>query len=88
MDTPSFEHLLVTCDGRRATLTLNRPEAMNALSFELRKSLADTFVSLMQRDKKVLNDQLRLVLLKPLGRAVISADVPMDLLRATLASAA
>ncbi|WP_370299507.1 3-dehydroquinate synthase [Abyssibacter sp.] len=49
---------------------------------------ADTFVSLMQRDKKVLNDQLRLVLLKPLGRAVISADVPMDLLRATLASAA
>ena len=32
IDTPTFEYLEVTCDGRRATLTLNRPERLNALS--------------------------------------------------------
>ncbi len=31
-DPPAFEHLVVTCDGRRARLTLNRPESLNALS--------------------------------------------------------
>ena len=31
-DIPNFQHLDVTCDGRRAALTLNRPQRLNALS--------------------------------------------------------
>ena len=30
--TPTFDYLEMACDGRRATLTLNRPERLNALS--------------------------------------------------------
>ena len=37
---------------------------------------ADDFISFMQRDKKVLNQQLRLVLLQALGQAVVTADYP------------
>jgi len=48
----------------------------------------DEFIALMQRDKKVLNNRLRLVLLRPLGHAVISADVPLDTLRESLDAAA
>ncbi len=32
---PGFAHLLVSADGPRGTLTLNRPEALNALSNEV-----------------------------------------------------
>ncbi len=32
---PEFQTISVTCDGRRATLTLNRPNRLNALSNEL-----------------------------------------------------
>lgn len=46
-----------------ATLTLNRPEAMNALSFELRAALADTF-SELQAD-----DEVRVAVLTGAGRA-------------------
>ena len=31
-DTPTFDYLEVVCDGRRAPLTLHRPERLNALS--------------------------------------------------------
>lgn len=48
---------------------------------------ADQFLRLMQRDKKVLNNRLRLVLLKPLGHAVITADVAPEVLRETLLAA-
>ena len=44
-------------------------------------------LQLMGMDKKVLNDQLRLVLLKKLGEAVITADYPPEVLRATLVKA-
>tara|TARA_B100000686_G_C16791096_1_gene978792 strand:- start:1770 stop:2561 length:792 start_codon:yes stop_codon:yes gene_type:complete len=32
---PDFKYLKVNCDGRRATLSLNRPEKLNALSGEM-----------------------------------------------------
>ena len=41
----------------------------------------------MSVDKKVQAGKLRLVLLKQLGEAVISSDVPEPLLDATLAAA-
>ncbi len=47
----------------------------------------EQFLALMQRDKKVLNNRLRLVLLKPLGQAIITADVPPEPLQETLLAA-
>jgi 3-dehydroquinate synthase len=44
----------------------------------------DQYVDLMGLDKKVIDGQMRFVLLKALGQAVIASDVPADLLRATL----
>jgi enoyl-CoA hydratase len=46
-----------------ATVTLNRPDAMNALSFELRAALADTFTALQA------DDDVRVVVLTGAGRA-------------------
>lgn len=43
------------------------------------------FLQHMAVDKKVLDGQVRLVLLKGLGSAVVSADYPQDILQATLA---
>ncbi|SDT26494.1 3-dehydroquinate synthase [Halopseudomonas xinjiangensis] len=44
----------------------------------------DDFLRLMSVDKKVLDGQLRLVLLRSLGEAVITADYPSDALHDTL----
>lgn len=46
----------------------------------------DDFKNLMAVDKKVINGQLRLVLLKQLGEAVVTADFPAALLEETLAA--
>lgn len=43
-----------------------------------------TFLSYMQRDKKVADGQLRLILPGPIGSARITADFPPDALQATL----
>ncbi len=40
-EPPEFETITVACDGRRATLTLNRPERLNALSNLLMAEVAD-----------------------------------------------
>ena len=44
----------------------------------------DDFSKLMKLDKKVLAGQLRLILLKQLGEAVITQDTPEALLQQTL----
>lgn len=55
--------LLVHRQGGRATLTLNRPRAMNALSRELRTALAQTVLEL-ERDPEI-----RVLVLTGAGRA-------------------
>ena len=55
--------LLVEKNDGIATVTLNRPQAMNALSFELRGALADTFVELQQ------DPDVRVAVLTGAGRA-------------------
>ncbi|WP_019341301.1 3-dehydroquinate synthase [Stutzerimonas stutzeri] len=45
---------------------------------------AEDFLKHMAVDKKVLNGQLRLVLLKRLGEAVVTSDFPREVLEATL----
>ena len=48
---------------------------------------ADDFMALMVRDKKVLDGQLRLVLLERIGRATVTADFRLQWLEETLAQA-
>jgi 3-dehydroquinate synthase len=38
---------------------------------------ADVFLTHMGRDKKVIDGQLRLVLLRGIGDAIVSADTPI-----------
>ena len=45
---------------------------------------AEKYIQLMGMDKKIVDGQMRFVLLKALGHAVISSEVPVDMLRATL----
>ena len=40
----------------------------------------------MQRDKKVVQGQLRFVLLQGVGRATVRGDVPADLVQRAVAS--
>ncbi len=63
---------------QRAGLPTRAPEEMNEARF----------MSLMAVDKKVINGNLRLVLLKAIGEAVISNDFDPGLLYETLTSAA
>jgi 3-dehydroquinate synthase len=48
---------------------------------------ADRFIELMSVDKKALAGRIRLVLLRGLGRAVVTADYPAEALRACLEAA-
>ena len=58
-----FENVLVDTDGPVATITLNRPEKLNALSAGLRADLHDALVALSP------GDQIRVIRLKGAGRA-------------------
>lgn len=40
-DTPTFETLLVTRDGRRLTITMNRPEVLNAFGGPMHREIID-----------------------------------------------
>jgi enoyl-CoA hydratase len=58
-----FENVLVDIDGPVATITLNRPEKLNALSDALRQDLHDALVALNP------GDHVRVIRLKGAGRA-------------------
>jgi enoyl-CoA hydratase len=58
-----FENVLVDTDGPVATITLNRPEKLNALSDALRTDLHDALVALSP------GDRVRVIRLKGAGRA-------------------
>ena len=60
----------------KANLPVTSPEGMTA----------EQFLSLMAVDKKVLDGQLRLVLLKAMGQAVVTSDIDRALLLETLAA--
>ncbi len=55
--------LLVTRDGAVATLTLNRPDAFNALNVPLKEALRDTLTALAD------DDEVRAVVITGAGRA-------------------
>jgi len=60
----------------RARLPVAAPESISP----------DRFLELMSVDKKVLSGKRRLVLLKQIGQAVVTGDVPAEALRATSSS--
>ena len=60
---PEFQTIRVTCDGRRGTLTLNRPDRLNALSNELMAEVADAAAWFDHQG------DLRVVVVRGAGRA-------------------
>jgi enoyl-CoA hydratase len=62
-EAPEYETVLYEVDDRVATVTLNRPEVHNALSFELRSDI----VSALRRAEQ--DSDVSLVLLKGAGRS-------------------
>lgn len=62
---------------RKLLLVANLPVVVPEISCEV-------FLSLMGQDKKVLDGQLRLVLLKSMGRGIITRDFDLNLLKQTL----
>ena len=63
---PDFETIRVECDGRRATLTLNRPDRLNALSNQLMAEVADAAAWFDHQA------DLRVVVVRGAGRAFSS----------------
>lgn len=61
----------------RAKLPLRPPQGMTV----------EQFLALMAVDKKVLDGQLRLVLLKAIGAAIVTSDFPLSELKACIAAA-
>ena len=52
MNTITFETILVEKNGRVATLTLNRPDAMNAINMQMRSELRQALDTL-RRDADI-----------------------------------
>ena len=50
----------------------------------MRRTAKNRFMELMAVDKKVMDGQLRLVLMKDIGKAVISAEFDPEALKQTL----
>lgn len=72
IDTPALKRCKAVIDA--AGLPLSAPESMTR----------DDFLAHMRRDKKNLDDRLRLVLLRAPGDACTSTDTPADMLDALL----
>ncbi|HCV36762.1 MAG TPA: enoyl-CoA hydratase/isomerase family protein [Acidimicrobiaceae bacterium] len=66
MDTPTFEHLLIACEGRMGTLTLNRPDSLNSLTNE---AMAEIIAAADWFDHQ---PDLRVVVVEGAGRAFCS----------------
>ena len=64
----TYEYLLIEADGSVTTLTLNRPQRLNALNSELGEELLDA-ISTFERD-----DNQRVLILAGAGRAFCSGD--------------
>src|SRR4029453_17971334 len=65
MTTPSSFGYAQSSNGI-ATITLNRPERLNALTFDVYRELTDTFASLRE------NEKVRVVVITGAGRAFCS----------------
>ena len=63
--------VLVEQDGPIAVVTLNRPDAMNALSKALRKALAEAFAAIDARD------DIRVVILTGAGERAFTAGLDL-----------
>ena len=80
MDKHEYQHILVEEKGEVDWLTLNRPEALNAMNMQLVRELSDYFQGLYHRPER------RIVVLKAAGRAFCagldmaeSPGVPQDM---------
>ena len=67
--------MFVTRDGPIATLRLNRPERLNALTFEVYRELTDTFRALATRP------HVRAVVVTGTGRAFCTGGDVKDIIR-------
>jgi len=64
----TYEHLLAEAEGPVTTLTLNRPQRLNALNAELGEELLDAIATFSE------DDDQRVVILAGAGRAFCSGD--------------
>ncbi|MCY1265726.1 3-dehydroquinate synthase [Metapseudomonas sp. CR1201] len=74
----------ITTDERDAAIRLLRSAGLPVVPPA--DMTPEHFLQHMAVDKKVLDGQLRLVLLRRIGEAVVTADYPRDVLEATLAA--
>src|ERR1700749_3152760 len=68
MDLPHYETLKTGLDGRILTVTLNRPEAMNALNSQMGLDLIDVWKRLGAQD-----DDVRVIILTGAGERAFCA---------------
>ncbi|HQX48151.1 MAG TPA: 3-dehydroquinate synthase, partial [Steroidobacteraceae bacterium] len=86
--------MLVAADMSRACGMLTRADVervekllrRTGLPLDVRSIPGATALELMRLDKKVLAGRIRLVLLRNIGEACVTADYPDDALGATLAA--
>lgn len=68
------KHFLYEVRDRVATITLNRPERLNALTFDVYRELTDTFAALLHED------DVRVVVITGAGRAFCSGGDVHDII--------
>ncbi|MFH1135733.1 MAG: enoyl-CoA hydratase/isomerase family protein [Pseudomonadota bacterium] len=68
-----YEHIAYSVDGHIGIITINRPDVMNALSFQTHQELAR---AIAQADE---NDEVRVIVITGSGRAFCSGDDVNDI---------